>query len=228
MRAPLSIVIPTLNAAESLAPCLQALMEGLQTGLIRDLVISDGGSSDQTPEIAEEAGAELVTGPASRGGQLRRGAAAAKGGWLLFLHADTQLAPGWSEAVRTHMEAHGDKAGWFALEFDRRGGAARWVAGWANLRAGALGLPFGDQGMLIPRTLYEAVGGYPEVPLMEDVAIARAIGRGRMRRLPSIARTSARKYVQEGWLRRGWRNLWLQLRFFAGASPEQLSRRYRP
>lgn len=227
MRAPLSIVIPTLNAGEALPGCLVALMEGVESGLIRDLVISDGGSTDQTREIAEDAGAELVAGAASRGEQLRRGAQAAMGAWLLFLHADTQLQPGWSDAVREHIENHEGQAGWFGLAFDRGGMAARLVAGWANLRARVFGLPFGDQGLLMARTLYEAVGGYEGIALMEDVAIARALGRKRMRRLSAIARTSARRYAREGWLRRGGRNLWIQLRFFAGASPERLSQRYR-
>ncbi|UYV36555.1 glycosyltransferase [Rhodobacteraceae bacterium D3-12] len=146
MRAPLSIVIPTLNVEESLPGCLHALMEGVQTGLIRDLVISDGGSTDRTLEIADAAGAELVAGAASRGGQLRRGAKAAKGGWLLFIHADTQLAPGWSDAVRDHIEQQSDKAGWFALEFDRRGARRDGLLAGQICGLGRLGCPLAIRG----------------------------------------------------------------------------------
>lgn len=227
MRAAISIVIPTLDAGESLPGCLAALMEGLEAGAIRELVISDGGSGDATLAIAEDVGARIVRGAASRGGQLRRGAGAAAGDWLLFLHADTRLSPGWSDAALSHIETAPETAGYFRLGFDAGGLRARAVAGWANFRARAFGLPFGDQGLLIPRALYEAVGGYPDIPLMEDMALARALGRGRLAPLPATARTSARRYETEGWFRRGARNLSLQLRFLAGASPERLARRYR-
>ena len=175
MRAPISVVIPTLNAGESLPGCLAALGEGLQAGLIRELIVSDGGSDDATLEISEAAGAVLIEGMPSRGGQLRRGAGAAQGAWFLFLHADSWLAPGWSEAALAHMES--DKAGYFRLRFDRGGLPGRVVAGWANLRSRLFGLPFGDQGLLIPRDLYDALGGYPDIPLMEDVALARALAK---------------------------------------------------
>ena len=223
MRAPLSVIIPTLNAGEALPACLTALMEGLEAGLIRELIISDGGSEDATNALAEAWGAEVLTGPASRGGQLRRGCAAAQGTWLLVVHADTVLAPGWSAAVREAMGK--PQARWFRLRFDQGGLAAGFVARWANLRS-HLGLPYGDQGLLISRELYNAVGGYPDQPLMEDVALARLL-RGRLRALPTVAVTSAAKYAAQGWLRRGGRNLWLLLRYFAGAQPETLARAYR-
>jgi rSAM/selenodomain-associated transferase 2 len=227
MRAAVSIVIPTLNAGASLPDCLAALVEGLEAGVIRELVISDGGSEDSTREIAQATGAEVVVGAPSRGGQLQRGAQLAQGQWLLFLHADTGLDPGWSVAVQRHIAETPGEAGWFGLRFDAAGPAAQIVAGWANLRARLFGLPFGDQGLLVSRSLYDEVGGFADIPLMEDVVMVRALGRKRLRRLPAIARTSARKYVREGWLRRGARNLALQIRFFAGACPERLSQRYR-
>ena len=95
MPARISVIIPTLDAAATLPDCLSALLEGVVQGLIGDLVISDGGSRDATLELAQAAGAVVVTGPASRGGQLRRGCAAARGSWLLVLHADTVLDVGW-------------------------------------------------------------------------------------------------------------------------------------
>ncbi|UOA32388.1 PGL/p-HBAD biosynthesis glycosyltransferase [Sulfitobacter sp. DSM 110093] len=225
MRAPISIVIPSLNAATSLPACLAALVEGLQAGLIREVIVSDGGSTDGTQALAEGWGGEVVSGTPSRGGQLSRGCAAARGDWLLVLHADTVLAPGWTDAVQDHMARGAGAAGWFRLQFDQRGLAPRLVAVWANLRSG-FGLPYGDQGLLLSRALYDDVGGYPDQPLMEDVALARAL-RGRLQRLDGQATTSADKYRRQGWLRRGGRNLWTLARYAMGANPEDLAQSYR-
>lgn len=223
MRARVSVIIPTLNAEPALAACFGALMEGLEQGVIRELIVSDGGSSDATGAVAQAWGATVVHGAASRGGQLRRGIAAATGEWFLILHADTVLQDGWSQAVHTSL-TQPDDAGWFRLAFDARGLAPAVVAGWANLRSRA-GLPYGDQGLLIHRDLYTAVGGYPDQPLMEDVAIARAL-RGRLAPMDAVAVTSAAKYRRDGWLRRGAGNLWTLIRYFAGAKPERLARAY--
>jgi hypothetical protein len=225
MRAPISVVIPTLNAEEQLGPCLGALFQGVEAGLIRELIVVDGGSSDQTCSIARDVGAEVIETTASRGAQLRVGCEAAEGAWLLVLHADCVLQEGWSDCVAAHLRR--DRAGYFRLRFDAEGVAARWVAGWANLRARVFGMPYGDQGLLVPRALYEAVGGYPEIPLMEDVSLVRRIGRGRMAPLDAGVVTSAEKYRKQGWLRRGARNLWTLFRYFAGVRPERLAEAYR-
>ncbi|MFK7837056.1 MAG: TIGR04283 family arsenosugar biosynthesis glycosyltransferase [Sulfitobacter sp.] len=224
MRAPISIVIPTLNAEGSLPRCLDALVEGLEAGLVRELIVSDGGSRDATGATAQAWGAEVLHGPASRGGQLARGCSAAKAEWLLIVHADTVLHPGWARAARAHL-AHPDHAGWFRLRFDQGGMAARVVAGWANLRS-RFGLPYGDQGLLISAALYAQVGGYDDVPLMEDVALARAL-KGKLRGLPIEAVTSADKYIRQGWVRRGARNLWTLARYFAGVDAARLADSYR-
>lgn len=223
MRAKLSVVIPTLNAADGLELSLPALAEGLGLGLIRELVISDGGSTDATLAIAEAAGAEVVQGPASRGGQLRRGAAAAKGEWLLFLHADTVLPTGWADCVIGHLP--GGRPAFFRLRFDTSSVPARIVAAWANMRARWFGLPYGDQALLVSRDAYDRSGGYPDIPLMEDVALVRRL-EGRLVCLPLEVTTSAQKYRRDGWFRRGARNLSLLLRYLLGADPERLARRY--
>lgn len=222
MPAKLSVIMPTLNAETGLRRSLPALTAGLETGLIRELVISDGGSSDATLRIADAAGAEIVTGPPSRGGQLRRGAQAARGEWFLFLHADSVLPPGWADLVAARMAQGGPAA--FALRFDSGGLAGVIVAGWANLRSRLFSLPYGDQGLLVSRTEYEAAGGYPDIPLMEDVALARALPRIAL--LSGVVLTSAERYQHDGWLRRGAGNLWRLLRFLMGANPEKLARRY--
>lgn len=223
--APLSIVIPTLNAASALPATLDALLEGVWEALVRQVVISDAGSEDETSRIAEAAGAEWIVGAPGRGGQIARGVEATQTPWVLILHADTVLDEGWTEAVREALSMP-QVAHHFALAFDARGVMPGLVAGWANWRARKLGLPYGDQGLLIHRDLLDAVGGVPALPLMEDVALARAL-KGRHRQMAVRALTSAAKYQREGWLRRGARNLTLLARYFAGADPAVLARAYR-
>lgn len=226
MPAPLSVVIPTLDAADALPDTAARLIEGLAGGLIRELVVSDGGSADTTRAIARELGARLVVGPAGRGGQLGRGAEAATAPWLLLLHADTHMPPGWSVVVRRFMAAHPRAAGWGHLSFRAAGLAPRIVAGWANLRSRALGLPYGDQALLVPAALLAEVGGVPPLPLMEDVALARRL-RGRLRPLGLTVSTDAARFQRAGWARRGARNLLTLARFAAGADPAVLAERYR-
>ncbi|WP_298356370.1 TIGR04283 family arsenosugar biosynthesis glycosyltransferase [uncultured Litoreibacter sp.] len=224
MAARLSIIIPTLNAEADLPATLDALLTGVAQGVIRELIVTDGGSQDATVILADDAGAEIVTGRAGRGGQLARGAATARGDWLLFVHADTHLPPGWVGAVCTHMDRC-EGAAVFRLSF-RASGTMAWVtAGWANLRTRLFGLPYGDQGLLISRGLYDAVGGFADLALMEDVAMARAL-KGRITVLDETVTTDAGRYVEGGWLRRGTRNLWALTRYLAGADPKQLAARY--
>ncbi|MGH1329762.1 MAG: TIGR04283 family arsenosugar biosynthesis glycosyltransferase [Paracoccaceae bacterium] len=225
MRAPLTIVIPTLNAAPETARLLPQLMEGLEAGILRELILSDGGSEDDIAQLAEGIGATLIRGAPGRGGQLARGAQAAQSTWLLFLHADSQLPPGWPQIVMDHIKAPGRPAA-FRLAFDATGLAAKLTAGWANLRSRAFGLPYGDQGLLISAKAYAAAGGHPDIPLMEDVALARALPKITL--LNAEITTSAARYQQEGWLRRGSRNLLILGRYLLGASPQTLAKSYRP
>ncbi len=225
MRAKLSVVIPTLNAAGDLPGSLVCLMEGVEAGLLREVVVSDGGSDDATATLADRAGALVVAGAPGRGGQMARGAFAAQGEWLLFLHADTHLAPGWSTAVTDHMTQRGACAGYFRLQFRAAGFGPGWVARWANLRARLFGLPYGDQGLLISSSLYEQVGGFQDIALMEDVAMARALG-GRLLPIDSVAATGAARFQRGGWFRGGARNIATLLRYLAGADPDKLARGY--
>lgn len=223
MRAPISVIIPTLNAEKHLGTCLASLMPALEAGLIRELIVSDGGSTDETLALAKEWGAEVIEGTASRGAQLARGCRAAKGRWLLVLHADTRLQDGWVGPAVRHLES--GKAGWFRLAFDDGGVAGALVASWANLRSG-FGLPYGDQGLLIPAALYNATGGYPSQPLMEDVALSISL-KGNLLAIEATAFTSASRYKRQGWVRRGARNLWTLFRYFIGTSPHRLADNYR-
>ena len=226
MPAPLSVIIPTLNAAADLPLCLESLMPGLEAGLIREVIVSDGGSTDASRAMAEDTGALVLTGASGRGAQLAQGAQAARGDWFLFLHADTALSRDWAERADAHMTHRPGKAAAFELKYRSDARAARRLERRANLRARVLGLPYGDQGLLISRELYEQVGGYADVPLMEDVMMVRAIGKARLTVLNAEARTSAAKYERDGWGKRSRRNAWLLTRFLLGASPEQLAKAY--
>ena len=225
MPAPISVVIPTLNTAPTLGPTLASIFAGVEAGLVREVIFADGGSIDSLDTLADEVGAEIVTAPKGRGTQLRAGVRAAQGDWVLVVHADTILSPDWTDAAQTHMAHFPTKAGYFRLQFDKNTWPARCTAGWANLRSRLFGLPYGDQGLLIAQTVYVKAGGYPKILLMEDVALARAL-RGYLRPLPATATTSAQKYVAEGWLRRGWRNLTCLFLYLIGRDPADILKRY--
>lgn len=227
MPAPLSIIIPALNAERVLPLCLSSLMPGLETGLIREVILVDGGSEDQTRRLADGAGAKVLSAPEQgRAAQLRHGAEHARGDWLLFLHADTALSRDWAERAKNHITDRPDKAAAFTLAYRSDHPMAKTVARRANWRARSLGLPYGDQGLLLSRKLYGEVGGYPDTPFMEDVKIVRALGKRRINILSAEARTDAAKYDRDGWRKRSWRNAILVTRYFLGASPEKLAKSY--
>lgn len=227
-RAPLSVVIPALDAAADLPAALAALAPAAIGGLIREVVVVDGGSRDETRAIAEAAGAVVIASPPGRGGQLRAGADAARGEWLFFLHADTVLEPGWEAEAAAFMTDGGARAAVFTLAFDAKGLAPRIVAAAAMIRTHILRTPYGDQGLLLPRALYEAAGGYQEMPLMEDVdLIGRLNRRGGFEVLKARARTSARRYERDGYISRIARNALCMALFRAGVDPAKIAKIYR-
>jgi rSAM/selenodomain-associated transferase 2 len=228
MPAPLSIIIPALDAEAVLPLCLSALMPGLEAGLIREVILVDGGSEDQTRRLAEGAGATVTSAPEKgRAAQMRHGVETARGDWLLFLHADTALSRDWAERAKAHISERSDKAAAFTLAYRSDHPMAKRVARRANWRARALGLPYGDQGLLISRKLYQEIGGYPDTPFMEDVQIIRVIGKKRLSILSAEARTDASKYERDGWRARSWRNVYLVARYWLGANPEKLAKLYK-
>ena len=224
----ISVVIPTLNAAKSLPATLTALTPGVVAGVIKDLVIVDGGSTDATLAISDEAGATLVQTEPGRGRQLIAGALAARGDYFLFLHADTVLEPAWVAEVNAFINdpACAAKAGVFRFAFDDDRAAARVIAFWVDVRCAILGLPYGDQGLLLSRAMYERIGGYRPLPLMEDVELVRRIGSKSLVFFRARAITSAEKYRRDGFQARAWRNLFLLARYFLGADPAKLAKDY--
>jgi rSAM/selenodomain-associated transferase 2 len=231
----LSIVIPTLDAGAHLDACLDALKQGHQAALDScmevpdiEIIIADGGSADDTNAIAGRRHLRIISAPRGRGPQLAEGARSANGEWLLFLHADTQLAVGWMAAVAGFVNnpANRNAAAAFRFALDDESRAARWFESLVAWRCRALALPYGDQGLLIPRRLYDALGGYGTEPLMEDVALVSAIGRDRLRFFDIPAVTSAVRYQEGGYVLRPMRNLSCLGLYFLGLPPPMIARLY--
>jgi rSAM/selenodomain-associated transferase 2 len=218
-------VIPTLDAGGVLGEALTALADAR---LVREILVVDGGSRDDTVAIAKAAAAQVITAERGRGSQLAAGAVAACGEWLLFLHADCRLKSGWEEAVAAFLAGTdaGSRAGYFAFALDDTIPAARRLERIVAWRCRAFGLPYGDQGLLISRSLYDAIGGFAALPLMEDIDLVRRLGRHRLALLDATAVSSARRYRSGGYVRRPLRNLLCLSLYFAGVPPRQIARVY--
>lgn len=220
----ISVVIPTLNAAAHLAAALEPVV-----GRVAEIVISDGGSADATAEAASAAGARLVSSEKGRGQQLAAGAVAATGDWLLFLHADTVLSKDWLAETSAFIDGleNADRAAVFTFALEDPSPQARRMERLVTWRTRRLGLPYGDQGLLISRRHYDRVGGYRPIPLMEDVDIVRRIGRSNIDVLATRAVTSATRYRRGGWWGRPIRNVCCLVLYFLRVPPRILVRLYR-
>lgn len=225
----LSVIVPTLNAGERLYDCLRALRSGVGSGFVEEIVVVDGGSVDGTLNIARAANAKLAVCAPGRGQQLQYGALKARGSWLLFLHGDTVLDDNWLFAAEQFVETpeYLRTAGYFQFRLDDDSAAARRLERMVAWRNRKLGLPYGDQGLLISRVFYAELGGYSPIPLMEDVDLVRRIGTKRLAAIDVPAVTSAERYRRGGYLTRSLRNLCCLGLFFLGMSPEALARLYR-
>jgi rSAM/selenodomain-associated transferase 2 len=221
----IGVVIPTLNEAEALPLLLYDLRSLEGVGPIH-IVVADGGSTDETVPRALAGGADVVHASRGRARQLNAGARAVQGEWLLFLHADVRLA---REAQRALLDAVqsasavGAAVFRFAIDLPRRW--KRFIELGQEVRERVWGLAYGDQGLLVRRELFEAVGGYPDIPLMEDVAIIRRLRRRTaIRRLPAALVTSGRRYVRDGVVRTWLKHTVLISLYLIGTSPARLAR----
>ena len=227
----ISVIIPTLDAERDLGATLSALVPATIEGVVREVLLVDGGSCDATLQIGDDAGATILSCSKGRGPQLAKGGAHAKGPWLLFLHADTRLEPGWSKDAEQFISRFTNRkkaAAAFRFALDDDGMRPRLLENLVELRCRFFKLPYGDQGLLIEKGFYEELGGFADFPLMEDVDIIRRIGGTRIHILPSKAVTSAARYENKGYLRRIARNLHCLGLYFAGVAPKDINRRYDP
>jgi rSAM/selenodomain-associated transferase 2 len=227
----ISVVIPALNSQAGLPATLAALVSAAVDGLVREVIIVDGGSTDATAAIAESSGARFIVSARGRGCQLALGAQAARFPWLLFLHADTRLAAGWErDAVaflqRVDNEEQPLGAAAFRFALDDQGLRPRLLEHLVALRCAVLRLPYGDQGLLIPKRLYEGLGGYRPLLLLEDVDLVRRLGRRRITMLGAPAITSAERFLREGYGRRSARNLLCLALYLLGVPIPTIHRLY--
>ena len=226
-RPSLTIIVPALSAVGTLDRAIAALEEGRGRFALRCLVV-DGGSNDGTMELARRLGADVLQTAPGRGRQLQSGAVASDSDWLLFLHADTVLAPGWSIEAAKFIENSDNlrRAAAFRFALDDAAAAARRVEAFVAWRCRVFGLAYGDQGLLISRRFYGEIGGFRPLPLMEDVDVARRIGRRRFVMLETSATTSAARYRNQGYILHGLRNFFCLGLYFAGVPPQHIAKVY--
>lgn len=218
----MSVVIPTLNEAAYIESTLARLQT--QSPPVETLVV-DGHSTDETRNRAREAGADVLTAPRGRATQLNRGAEAAEGEILFFLHADTLVPPKILTVIRRTLSTAECTAGTFRLQFDRSTPLLQfyaWCTQWPWIR-----LCFGDRGLFVERRIFEQVGGYPDWPLFEDLELAARLDeQGGFSFLDTAVTTSARRFRQNGQLRQQLHNAYLWLHYMLGTDPERIEHLY--
>jgi len=226
VTARISVIVPALEEVRSLGATLRALEPLRRAG--HEVVVADGGSSDGTRELAAPLADRVLVAPRGRARQMNAGAAVAAGEVLWFLHADTVPGEGAGEAILAALAASGRGWGRFDVRLSGRRPMLRIVEAMMNLRSRLSGIATGDQAMFVRRALFEAAGGFPEIPLMEDLALSRRLKRhGRPVCLRARVTTSSRRWDENGVLRTialMWR---LRLAYALGADPRGLARRYR-
>lgn len=220
----ISIVIPTRNEAAAVRSTIEPLLGRPDV----EVVVVDGGSRDETPQIVRECGARLLTCLDGRGAQLNLGAAVAKGATLLFLHADTKLPADFPQLVRAALAQPDVAAGAFRFRLDRRPLALRIVEWGANLRSRLFESPYGDQAIFAKAASFWSVGGFPQTPILEDYELVRRLKKvGRIALAPGCAVTSARRWEALGALRTLWINQKVLLGRRLGVPPSRLADWYR-
>ena len=221
----ISVVIPTLNASGSLQVTVASLLARPE-----EILVIDGGSVDKTVEIASSAGARVIESERGRGLQLKTGGEAATSQWILFLHADTRLSSDWRESAYEFLSDKSNTArvAVFRLALDDIAPQARRIERLAAWRGRFLGLPYGDQGLLIQRQLYERVGGYRPLALMEDLDLVERLSQvATFRSVNCALLTSGERWQKRSVLVQAWRNARLRWLWRQGRSTEQLLRLYR-
>jgi rSAM/selenodomain-associated transferase 2 len=219
-----SIIIPMLDEASGIVPLLASLREWRDGGA--EIIVVDGGSTDGSREAAAPLASLLLTSRRGRARQMNAGAAHAHGDILVFLHADTRLPPSAPESIASAITS-GARWGRFDVSIDGHLRGLRLVAWMMNWRSRLTGIATGDQAIFVSRQAFAQVGGFADLPLMEDIVLSRALRRiGWPACLRERVRTSGRRWQQHGLLPtivKMWRLRW---RFFCGAHPADLAREY--
>ncbi|MGD9112482.1 MAG: TIGR04283 family arsenosugar biosynthesis glycosyltransferase [Desulfobacterales bacterium] len=220
----ISVIIPTLNEAET----IHATLCVLQKKSNLEMIVVDGGSQDNTVELAASVGAKVLITSPSKAVQMNTGAAAASGDILLFLHADTRLPVNFERHILSAAHQNGFCAGAFRLSIDSNLSALRLIEQVANWRSRFLGMPYGDQGLFISRALFRKIGGFAEIPIMEDVELIRRLRqKSKITILNQSVKTSSRRWLNLGILRTWLLNQIILLGFYTGISPTRLAKWYR-
>lgn len=219
----ITVVIPVLNEEKTIATTLSALMAVAPD----EVIVVDGGSKDRTRAIVEQTNTLLLSSPRGRARQMNRGAKEANGDVLLFLHADTLLSPSAMEDIRAALSDPECVGGRFDVELEGEHWALKWVGALISLRSRLTRVATGDQAIFVWRKVFEEIGGFPDIPIMEDIAFSRALKKkGRVACLRSRVVTSSRRWEKEGVWRTILRMWLLRLFFLAGVSPFRLRRFY--
>ncbi len=223
----LSIILPVLNEADLIIEQLQSLQDYRRAG--HEVLVVDGGSNDATAELAASLADRVLRSAAGRSLQMNAGAAAAHGDVLLFLHADTRLPTGAVRLITNALARDPIGWGWFPVQLDNPAWPYRIIERCMNLRTRLTFVCTGDQALFVRRALFERIGGFPPIPLMEDVAISKLLRRKSSPGwIPRPVRAASRRWESQGIVRTIVLMWWLRLQYFLGVSPERLVRRYYP
>jgi rSAM/selenodomain-associated transferase 2 len=221
----ISVIIPTLNEEKNLGRCVKSIKA---EGVPCEIIVADGGSVDDTIEVAMNCGDVKIVGTdKGRGLQLNEGAGTASGDILLFLHADTFLEKGWAGEIASAMEDPSCSGGAFTFAIAHPGRKYRLLEYWVKLRCAVLKLPYGDQGLFIKKDIFEKIGGYKDIPLMEDVDIIERLkktGTLKISRLKAFTRD--RRWAKKGWVRVSLMNHMIMMLYRIGVDPRTLARLY--
>jgi rSAM/selenodomain-associated transferase 2/rSAM/selenodomain-associated transferase 1 len=219
-----SVIVPALNEAAQIAASLESVFAGSP----HEVIVVDGGSSDDTRTLAQAAGATVLQSQPGRARQMNAGAALATGAVLLFLHADTLLPAGWRDLVEQTLRRPGVVAGSFRFKVTEPFHGRAFVEWATNLRSRWLQNPYGDQASFLRRALFEEVGGYADLPIMEDHELNRRLRlHGRIAIAPAPARTSGRRWRRLGLVRASFINRIVTMGYRLGVGPDRLARFYR-
>jgi rSAM/selenodomain-associated transferase 2 len=223
-RISASIIIPVFNESSELGNTLEQLTQSLQGNCDIEIILSDGGSTDNSPEIAKHYPCRVINTSTGRASQMNAASARARGDWLVFLHADSQLPDNWQDQLRQT-----NQWGFFPVKLSGEHWQIRIVESLINLRSRVSKIATGDQGLYFRRSFFEELGGYPDIPIMEDVAISKL---ARQKTTPSVGVypviTSSRRWQQHGIIKTVLLMWSLRLAYFLGVDPVRLHRIYYP